>query len=156
MKSKIFSSVLVLLLAMNIGAATMFGLRLIKTRSAGAPKECPLITKDTYLFTLLGLSQEQLALITPMARDFHEELDKLSIEIHEKRNIMIDMMEQDPVDMEQVNLVRKEMLAIQSTIQQRVFEHIMKMKQVLNPEQGKEFFKALRQSMIAHNLKCDE
>jgi len=156
MKNKIWILILVLSLAMNAGGAAMLGLRFVQTRNAGNSKGCFFATKDTYLYTLLGLSQEQLALITPLAHDFHEELYKLSSEIHEKRNNMIALMEQDSFDIEQVNLIRKDMLSIQSAIQQRVFEHILKMKQLLRPEQKEAFFKALRQSFISQHLNCNE
>ena len=145
-----------LLLAMNIGAAIMFGLHFVQTRSAGDPKECPLVSNDNHLYSLLGLTPEQQASISPLARDFHENIGKLSSEIHEKRNIMISMLEQDPVDMDQVTLIRKEILSIQSTIQQGVFEHLLKMKEMLNPEQRQVFFKALRQSFITQNLHYNE
>ena len=145
-----------LLLAMNIGAAIMFGLHFVQTRSAGDPKECPLVSNDNHLYALLGLSPEQQALISPLARDFHGNLGKLSSEIHEKRNSMISMLEQDPVDMDHVSRIRNEILSIQSTIQQSVFEHILQMKEILNPEQRQVFFKALRQSFITKNLHYNE
>ena len=156
MKSKIWNSVFVLLLAMNIGAAIMFGLHFVQTRSAGDPKDCPLVSNDNHLYALLGLSPEQQASISPLARDFHENIGKLSREIHEKRNSMISMLEQDPVDMDQVTLIRKEILSIQSTIQQGVFEHLLKMKEILTPDQRKVFFQALRQSFITQNLHCNQ
>jgi len=152
MKSKLWSSVFVLLLAMNMGAAIMFGLHYVKTRSTSDPKECPLVSNDNHLYSLLGLTPEQQASISPLARDFHENIGKLSSEIHEKRNIMISMLEQDPVDMDHVILIRKEILSIQSTIQQSVFEHLLKMKAILNPDQKTVFFQALRQSFITQNL----
>lgn len=145
-----------LLLAMNIGAATMFGLHFVQTRSAGDPKGCPLVSNDNHLYALLGLTPDQQASISPLARDFHENIGKLSSEIHEKRNGMIAMLEQDPVDMDHVNRIRKEILSIQSTIQQNVFEHILKMKEILNPEQRQIFFKALRQSFLTQNLPYNE
>jgi len=156
MKGKIWISVLVLSLAMNIGVATMFGLRFMQTNKADTPQKCPFSSNDTHLYTLLGLTPEQQAEIAPLARGFHENIGKLSSEIHQKRNSMIAMMEQDPVDMDQVNLLRKEMQSLQSLLQQQVFEHILKMKQMLKPEQGKIFFQALRQSFIPQNVHCNE
>jgi hypothetical protein len=156
MKSKIWIFVFVLSLAMNIGVATIFGLRFVQTKGAGVTRECPFSSNDTYLFTLLGLSQEQLVLVTPLAHNFHEEIDKLSNDVQEKRNIMISMLEQDSFDREHVDLTIKELLSIQSAIQQLVFEHILEMKQMLRPEQRKVFFEALRQSFIAQNLNCNE
>jgi Spy/CpxP family protein refolding chaperone len=148
MKGKIWILVLVLSLAMNIGVATMFGLRLVQAKKAATPQECPFSPNDTHLYTLLSLTPEQQTAITPLARDFHEHIGNLSGEIHQKRNLMIAMMEQDPVDMDQVNLLRKEMQSLQFTLQQQVFEHILKMKQMLKPEQRNVFFQALRQSFI--------
>jgi len=156
MKGKIWISVLVLSLSMNIGIATMFGLRFVQTKKADLSQKCPFSSNDTHLYTLLGLTPEQQAEITPLARDFHEHIGKLSSEIHQKRNSMIAMMEQDPVDMDQVNLLRKEMQSIQFTLQQQVFEHILKMKQMLKPEQQEVFFQALRQSFIPQNVHCNE
>jgi Spy/CpxP family protein refolding chaperone len=156
MKGKIWISVLVLSLAMNIGVATMFGLRFVQAKKAATPQECPFSPNDAHLYALLGLTPEQQTAITPLARDFHEHIGKLSGEIHQKRNLMIAMMEQDPVDMDQVNLLRKEMQSLQSTLQQQVFEHILKMKQMLKPEQRNVFFQALRQNFIPRNAHANE
>jgi len=156
MKNKIWIFVLMLSLAMNVGVATMFGLRFVQIKNADNSNRCPLVAKDTYLFTLLDLSQKQLALITPLAYDFHEELGKMSSEVHEKRNAMIAMMEQEPIASDQVNRIRQEIAVLQSTIQQRVFEHILKMKEILSQEQKQVFFKALRQRFLTQNLNCNE
>ena len=156
MKNKIWVSVLAVSLAMNIGVATMFGLRFFQNSRTDHAKECSFVSSDNPLYLLLGLSPEQLATIQPMAHDFHEKIGKLSGEIHEKRNLMISMMEQEPVEMEQVNRIRKEMASIQATIQQDVFDHILKMKQVLTPAQKEVFFQSLRQSFITQNFNCNK
>ena len=156
MKGKILISVLVLSLAMNFGVAAMFGRHFVQTKTADNPQNCPFSSNDDHLYTLLGLTPEQQESITPVARDFHENIDKLSSEIHQKRNIMLTMMEQDPVDMDRVNLVKKEMLSLQFTLQQQVFDHILEMKHMLKPEQGKVFFQALRQSFITQDVNCNE
>ena len=156
MKGKIWISVLVLSLAMNIGVAAMFGLRLVQTKKADPPQDCLFSSSDAHLYTLLGLTPEQQGAITPLARDFHEYIGKLSSEIHQKRNLMIAMMEQDPIDMDQVNLLRKEMQSLQAILQQQVFEHILKMKQMLTPEQRNVFFQALRQNLIPRNAHANE
>jgi len=156
MNGKIWISVLVLSLAMNIGVATMFGLRFVQTKMTDDPQKCPFSSNDAHLYTLLGLTPEQQAAITPLARDFHEHIGELSSEIHQKRNSMIAMMEHDPVDMDQVNRIRKEMQSLQSTLQQHVFEHILKMKQMLQPEQRIVFFQALRQNFSPQNVHSHE
>lgn len=152
MKSKIWMSVLVLSLAMNIGVVTVFGLRFVQTNKTDNLKKCPFSSTDEHLFKLLGLTPAQQEAITPLAQKFHENIGRMSDEIHQKRTVMIALMEQDPVDMDDVNLVRKEMQSLQFTLQQQVFEHILKMKQVLNPEQRHVFFQALRQSFLPENV----
>jgi hypothetical protein len=152
MKNKILLSVLVVSLAMNIGVASMFGLRWVQTRAVDPPKGCSFAVKDSHLFTLLGLSAEQSALIMPMAHQFHEHIDKLSGEIHQKRNLMLTLMEQEPIANDQINRIRLEIAALQASMQQQVFEHILHMKKQLNPDQKQIFFKALRRSFITQNL----
>jgi hypothetical protein len=156
MKNKILISLVAASLAMNFGVAAMFGLRFIQTRSADTQKGCPLVSNDDHLYSLLGLSPDQLASIKSIAEKFHENAGKLSNEIHEKRDIMMSMMEQDDVDMSQVNQVRQGILSLQATMQQMVFDHILQMKKALNPDQKKLFFQALRRSFIPQSLNCSQ
>ncbi len=156
MKNKILISVLAASLAMNLGVAAMFGLRFIQTRSVTPPKGCPLVSNDDRLYSLLGLSSDQLASIAPLAQKFHEKIDALSNEIHGKRDIMMSLMEQDDVDMAQANQVRQGILKLQSTMQQMVFDHILQMKQILNQDQKKQFFQVMRRSFIQQNLPCSQ
>lgn len=148
MKNKILMSVLAVSLAMNLGVAAMFGLRFLQTRSATPPAGCPFVSNDDRLYSLLGLSSDQLASITPLAQKFHEKIGALSNEIHDKRDVMMSLMEQDDVDMHRANQVRRGILELQSTMQQMVFDHILQMKQILNQDQKKRFFQVMSQSFI--------
>jgi hypothetical protein len=156
MKSKVWFAVLVISLAMNVGIATMLGLKFFQKSRVDIAKGCTFVANDNPLYLQLGLSPEQLAIVHPMALEFHEKIGNLSKKIHENRSTMISMIEKEPVEMEQVNLVRKEMATMQSTIQQDVFDHIMKMKQILTPAQREVFFQSLRQSFIAQNFNCNK
>jgi hypothetical protein len=156
MKNKILISVLAASLAMNLGVAAMFGLRFIQTRSVIPPNGCSLVSNDDRLYSLLGLSSDQLAAITPLAQKIHEKIGALSNEIHGKRDVMMSLMEQNDVDMAQANQVRRGILELQSTMQQMVFDHILQMKQILNQDQKKRFFQAMRQSVIQQNLPCSQ
>lgn len=69
---------------------------------------------------------------------------------------MMSLMEQDNVDMAHANQVRQGILELQSTMQQMVFDHILQMKQILNQDQKKQFFQAMRQSFIQQNLPCSQ
>ena len=152
MKKKILLSILLVSLAMNVGVAAVLGLRSMHNKNAATSPGCPFVTKDAHLFTTLGLSPGQLARITPLAHEFHEELGKLSGEIHEKRNLMIATMEQEPVANDQLNRQRQEIAVLQASLQQRVMAHILQMKTLLSPEQQKIFFQALRQSFLTQNF----
>lgn len=138
-------------LAMNLGVAAMFGQRFFKTRPVNNSIGCPIISNDDRLHALLGLSPAQLTAMKPLARDFHENIDKISSEIHAKRDRMMSMMEDDDVDMVKANQTRQDILSLQATLQQTVFEHILHMKQLLNENQKKLLFQAMRQSLAQQN-----
>lgn len=87
----------------------------------------------------------------PLPRDFHENIDKISSEIHAKCDRMMSMMEHDDVDMVKANQTRQDILSLQATLQQTVFEHILHMKQLLNENQKKLLFQAMRQSLAQQN-----
>ncbi|WP_428563642.1 MAG: Spy/CpxP family protein refolding chaperone [Solidesulfovibrio sp. DCME] len=148
MKNKILISVLAASLAMNLGVAAMFGLRLIQTKNDGNSKACPFVSNDERLYTMLGLTPDQLASIKPLAEKFHSNIEKLSADIHVKRDDMISIIDCDAVDMVLASQVRQEILGLQSILQENVFTHILQVKQVLTPDQRQLFFQIIRRSFI--------
>lgn len=156
MKNKVLISLLTASLAMNIGVAAMFGQKLFQARAVTNERYCPFSSDDNPLYNLLNLSTDQLNSIKSIAVDFHRTIGTLSNEVQGKRTVMMSLMERDDVDLHQLETVRHDIWALQSQIQQIVFEHILQMKQILTPEQRKVFFQAMRQSFSRQSLNCSQ
>jgi Spy/CpxP family protein refolding chaperone len=156
MKNKLLISILTASLAMNIGIAAMFGQKLFQTEAVTSARYCPFSSDDNPLYNLLNLSTDQLDTIKSIAVDFHRTMGKLSNEVQEKRTVMMSLMERDDVDLHQLETVRHDIWALQSQIQQIVFEHILQMKKMLTPEQQKVFFQAMRRSFSRQSQNCSQ
>jgi len=156
MKSKLLISLLTASLAMNIGIAAMFGQKLFQTPMSTSQRYCPFSSDDNPLYKLLHLKPDQLEAIKSIAGDFHQNIEKLSMEVQQKRTAMMSMMERDDIDYQTVNAERKDIWQLQSNIQQIVFEHILQMKKILTPEQRKLFFQTMRQSFVQQALTCSQ
>jgi Spy/CpxP family protein refolding chaperone len=82
-----------------------------------------------------------------LARTFHASLERLETDMQGKRGLLIGLLEQNAVDSENIELLRKDMAGIQDEIQREVIMHIKDIKQVLNHEQRERFFDLLRTGM---------
>lgn len=156
MKSKFLIFLLTASLAMNIGIATMFGQKLFQKQTSTSQRYCPFSSDDNPLYKLLNLTPDQLGAIKSIAGDFHQSIEKLSMEVQEKRTAMMSLMERDDIDYQTLNAQRKDIWQLQSIIQQIVFEHILQMKKILTPEQRKIFFQTMRQSFVQQALTCSQ
>jgi Spy/CpxP family protein refolding chaperone len=112
---------------------------------------CPVSPHDQYLYQHLGLSNEQLMRMAPLAENFHGRLEKLAGSMEGKKEDLVDLLSRKDVDPEKIAGLRREMAGIQDEIQKVVIEHIMEMKKVLNTEQQRHFFDLMRRSMRSNN-----
>ncbi len=144
MKNRILLLVLIGSLAINAGFAVMLGLNFLSRPTEGEAKPCPFTAQDTHLYTFLGLTDEQLKKIEPLAQDFHRQMDAVGSKILNSRSKLVDAMAQEQPDMAAIDEIHKNIFSNQSAMQSIVLAHIMDMKNVLNREQQDKFFQSMR------------
>ena len=146
MKSRWFTIVLFLSLAVNAGVLASMGYHYYRNVSLTPSAPCPLSPEDSHLYQSLGLSNFQLSKMEPLAQKFHGRLGELGALMEEKKEALIAFLQKDsdPVSIENL---RKEMAAIQDDIQKEVITHIMESKKILDPQQQQRFFDLMRQNM---------
>ena len=155
MKNKTFFCVLLCSISLNIGFIGICGFRLLDRNEPVAPRNCPFITKYTHLYSTLGLSQQQLEAIEPLAEKFHNETKAIGALIVEQRNKLLIEMGKDTVAQGILDAVHRDIAIMQSKLQQHVVSHILEMKDVMTREQREKFFSTMQrsfqtQSFMAH------
>ena len=155
MKAKILIFIMVLSLAINAAVLGAVGYHYYRSNFLLSPplpsQPCPVSPHDQYLYQHLGLSNEQLARMAPLAQKFHNRLENLAASMEGKKENLVGLLSRENVDPEKIATQRREMAGIQDDIQEVVIEHIMEMKKVLNTEQQRHFFDLMRRSMRSNN-----
>jgi Spy/CpxP family protein refolding chaperone len=155
MKGKVLIFIMVLSLAINgavLGAVGYHYYRsnfLISSQLSSQP--CPVSPQDHFLYERLGLSNQQLARMEPLAQNFHSRLEKLAGSMEGKKEDLVDLLSRKDVNPEKIAELRGEMAAIQDEIQKEVIAHIMEMKKILHYEQQQRFFNLMRRGMRSNN-----
>ena len=152
MRSKWFTVVLVLSLAVNAGVLATMGYHYYCDASPIPSAPCPMSPEDSHLYRSLGLSDLQLSKMEPLARSFHGRLAKLGTAMEEKKESLVNLVSQKDVDPGKVEGLRKEMAGIQDEIQNEVIVHITETKKILDPKQPQRLFDLMRQSMVRNTL----
>jgi Spy/CpxP family protein refolding chaperone len=155
MKVKLFIFIMVLSLAINAAVLGAVGYHYYRNTFLLPPPlstaPCPVSPHDQYLYQHLGLSNEQLAQMAPLAQKFHSRLEKLAASMEGKKENFVALLSQKDVDPGKIAGLRQEMAGIQDEIQKEVIAHIMAMKKILNTEQQQHFFDLMRRSMQSNN-----
>ena len=147
MRSKWFTVILVLSLAVNAGVLTTMGYHYFLSAPAAPMEPCPISPEDSHLYRSLGLSDLQSSKMEHLARSFHGRLAELGATMEGNKERLIDLLQKDsnPVTIEKL---RNEMAAIQDEIQNDVIVHITETKKILDPKQQQRLFDLMRQSMV--------
>ena len=151
MRTKWWTLILIFSLAINAAVLGVCGYHYYRYTCAAASIYCPLSSGDQHLYQRLGLSDSQLEKMAPLARTFHEKLDKLSLETERKRELLVNLLSREAVDSGKIESLRKDMSGIQDQIQREVITHLLDVCKILNPEQKELFFALLRRSMKQEN-----
>jgi Spy/CpxP family protein refolding chaperone len=136
--------ILALSLAVNVSVAATIGYHYYRNTCLAPPGPCPLNQEDHYVYQDLGLSPEQLAKMTALARSFHDRLGELEGSVADKRNRLIDRLGESQIDLPRTEELRKEIAASQDEIQKEVIAHIAESKKIMTPDQQKRFIELLR------------
>ena len=147
MRNRWVTMILVLSLAMNaavlaVAGYNYYGSSSQPTTAAGHSPE-----GDHHFYEKLELTPAQLAKMPPMAATFHESLKSLHSEIDEKKDALINLLGGEDVAATRIEVLRKEMAAIQDGIQKTVIAHVLDVKEILDSSQRERFFDLLRRSM---------
>jgi Spy/CpxP family protein refolding chaperone len=151
MRTKLWTLILVFSLAFNAAVLGVCGYHYYRYICAAPSAYCPLSPGDQHFYQGLGLSDSQLERMAPLARTFHEKLDKLSLETERKRALLVDLLSREEVDSGKIESLRKDMAGIQDQIQREVITHLLDVREILNSEQKENFFVLLRRSMKQEN-----
>ena len=146
MREKLLVIILTLSLAVNASAVATIGYHYWRNSCLTPSAPCPLNQKDHFAYQDLGLSPEQLAKMTALAKSFHGRLTELEGTIEARRNLLIDCLGEDAPDPQLMESIRKEISGYQDEIQKEVIAHIAESKKIMNPEQQKKFIELLRAS----------
>ena len=151
MKNKWIVMILVLSLSMNaavliVAGYNYFGKSSQPTKTVGYSHN-----KEHHFYKVLELSTIQLEKMTPLADSFHDRLKNLHSKMVEKKDAMIDLLGSESESPTQIEALRKEMAAIQDSIQKTVIAHVLDVKNILDSSQRKRFFELLRRNMAQDN-----
>jgi len=146
MKGKLLMVVLTLSLIVNASAVATIGYHYWRNACFTPSAPCPLNQEDHYLYQDLGLSPGQLAKMAPLARSFHGRLNELEVGIEAKRNLLIDCLGEQEIDLPRTEAIRKEIAGYQDEVQKEVIAHIAASKKIMTPDQQKRFIELLRTS----------
>ena len=152
MKSKFLYFALVLSLAVNLAVMATVGYHYYRNVCVAPAAPCPLNQSGRHLYESLGLSERQLAAITPLSQPFHARLADLDSQIATKRNYLIDLLGKAETDRGGIETTRKEIAALQDEIQRDVILHITQIGAILDPDQKKRFMDMLRAGMAGTRL----
>lgn len=139
--------VLIVSLAMNAAFVAVAGYGYFHNFGRMSSDTGHLAEKGSHFYEMLGLTQDQLTQMTPMAESFHKQLNRLHAEMGIKKESMIRMLRGERATEEDLEALRREMAAIQDRIQKEVIAHIIHVKELLDSDQQKHFFDLLHESM---------
>jgi Spy/CpxP family protein refolding chaperone len=155
MKVRVLILIAFLSLAVNAAVLGTMGYHYYRSNFLIPPQlssqPCPVSPEYHHLYQDLGLSNQQLARMAPLAQNFHSRLEKLAVSMQGKKELLVDLLRQKDMDPGKIAGMRREMAGIQGEIQKEVIEHIIQTKKILNSEQQQRFFDLMRQSMRSNN-----
>jgi hypothetical protein len=146
MRGKLLIVVLTLSLVVNASAVATIGYHYWRNTCLTPSSPCPLNPADHHPYQDLGLSPEQLTKMTQMAQSFHSHLNQLEGVVETKRNLLIDALGEEKIDLPRTETIRKEIADYQDEIQKEVIAHIVESKKIMNSDQQKRFIELLRAS----------
>jgi Spy/CpxP family protein refolding chaperone len=146
MNRKFLITILTLSLAVNLSSLVTIGYHYYRNTCLTPSAPCPLNPEDHHLYQDLGLSPGQLATMASLSDSFHRRLNELESAVTAKRNLMIDLLGEDVIDLPRTEAIRKEIAAFQDEVQKEVIKHIAESKKIMNPDQQKRFIELLRAS----------
>lgn len=93
----------------------------------------------------LNVNEDQLKKLGPRIEEFRKASLAICEEVNARRAELIDLIAVPEPDMEAIKAKQEEILACQRKMQELVIKHLLSEKEILTPEQRKDFFRMFRQ-----------
>lgn len=93
----------------------------------------------------LSLSPEQEKQILQARGDFHSRLEALSRQLQEERRSLVAALKSETMDPDELKRIVKKINACQLEAQEKVVEHLIAVKNILQPAQQDMFFSIIRE-----------
>lgn len=146
MNRKFLIVILTLSLVVNASVMATIGYHYYRNARLTPSAPCPLSPEDAHLYKALGLSPGQLETMASLSQSFHRRLNELESAVAAKRNLLIDLLGENTIDLSKTETIRKEIAGYQDEIQKEVIAHIAESKKIMTPDQQKRFIELLRTS----------
>jgi len=117
--------------ALNIAFLAGYGIRKFSDRSKFAYEE-------------VDLSKEQLAHMQNARDRFLRDLNEIGNDIIKRQIETMDLIAADSVDRRAIEAKFEEIQSLQQSMHQRIVEHLLEHKQILDPAQRAKFFEVLK------------
>jgi Spy/CpxP family protein refolding chaperone len=146
MSKKTLFLLLVCSVALNLGVVGVYAFNIFTKPMLMPPADCPVASESGHWYTALGLNQTQLDRIEPLALNFHKQEAAIMARIFEQRDRMAEEIARETVDREAIKAIHRDIAVRQSEMQELMVNHILDMKEVMNPEQRQRFFETMQRS----------
>ncbi len=93
---------------------------------------------------LITLTEEQKRQVEDIRRDFLPKVEGIRQALRQKRLQLNDLLFTEKPDMKSISEKSNEISALQAKLEREVIDHILQEKELLSPEQKKEFYQVIR------------
>lgn len=139
---------LVLSLSLNLAVLAVAGYKMFNSRHTPSQMTGHPHDMEHHFHKVLGLSADQMTRMRPLAHTFHHQLNQMQMQMSEKKEKMLSLLEDDTDTSRQIETLRSQMAMIQDRIQKTVIDHVLEVKAVLDTDQQERFFTLLHKSMV--------
>lgn len=141
MKKRLFIWGLAVLTAANIAALTTFGYHRFSEQDGGHERQR---VRRISLKERLGLTDLQAEQMEATRKSLDERIKPLRVALGEKREYFFQLMVADRPDRMKIDAVQTEMDSLQAEIKRLVIDHMLAQREILTPEQQKQYFSMIR------------
>jgi Spy/CpxP family protein refolding chaperone len=93
---------------------------------------------------LIDLTDEQQQQVEDIRRDFLPKVEGIRQSLRDNRLRLNDLLFAEPPDMKAIADKSDEISALQATLEREVIDHILQEKELLSPDQKREFYQVIR------------
>ena len=147
MNKKTISWLLVFSLIINISAIATFGYYRW-FRSEKAPATDFSSKKRMPMFKKLGITKEQSQQMKVVRDSLFKEIEPLRIQLHNERNNLLELLNQDSTAVEQINERMDQICEIEKALKHKTIINLLKYRSILTDEQRDKFVRMMTNRMF--------